>query len=520
MRPTVWRRSSRQVALHASRLQCLEQSRQVTTNMTRSRERTTVGIDFGTSNCVAYLPNGRSDAIPVPLEGNELLMPSVMFITRSDIAVREIQQTEFTNRLRMAKRAEAELDPGMRSTNEALRRNVEEAMKLELAQEAERQYWDQTFFSMLKSGQAALFGTPALKAYIREPLSGALVRSPKSFIGAKLDSEKIDSFVGAIGAMLAHIKGRCEEVSGRPASRAVIGRPVNYSGNDAATANVRAISAMERAAKTAGFENVEFYFEPVAAALAFEQTLRQEARVLVIDIGGGTTDCSVIRVGPELVGKFDRSSDVLSSAGSRIGGSDFDFALAWSRFMPLLGKGSLGRNGLPLPSRIFHDAVSILNVPAQIRFNNRSARYEIESLASQAANPALVRRLLKLHDGQLQYRLVNSSEMTKVKLSSQERCTTPLKYIEESLEVETCINDLAGATSNCLSQIDTVVSEAMKLAATSLDAVFITGGMGYSPIVRDYLAKKLGGAVPIHYGDMLGSVGKGLGLQAAKLAYQ
>jgi hypothetical chaperone protein len=447
-------------------------------------------------------------------------MPSVMFITRKDIATREIQQTEFTNRLRIAKRADAELEPEKRSTDDELRRQVEVAMKRELAQEAERQYWDQTFFSMLKSGQAALFGTRALKAYIKEPLSGALVRSPKSFIGARLGVEQIDSFVGAIGAMLAQIKERCEEVSGRPASRAVIGRPVNYSGTDATTANARAISAMKQAAKTAGFEDVEFYFEPVAAALAFEKTLSQEARVLVIDIGGGTTDCAVIRVGPELMGKFDRSSDVLSSAGSRIGGSDFDFALAWSRFMPLLGKGSLDRSGMPLPSRIFHDAVSILNVPAQIRFNNRNARYEIESLVSQADKPALVRRLLKLHDGQLQYRLVNSSEMTKVKLSSQERCTTPLKYIEESLKVETSINDLAGATSSCLSQIDAVVNEAMKLAATSLDAVFITGGMGYSPIVRDHLTKKLGGAVPIHYGDMLGSVGKGLGLQAAKLAYQ
>lgn len=264
--PAVWRRSSGQVALHASRLQCLEQSRQAATNMTSIREPTTVGIDFGTSNCAAYLPNCRSDAIPVPLEGKELLMPSVMFITRSEIAAREIQQTEFTNRLRMAKRAEAELDPEKQSSNDELRRQVEEAMKRELAQEAERQYWDQTFFSMLKSGQAALFGTPAFKAYIREPLSGALVRSPKSFIGAKLCVEQIDSFVGAIGAMLAHIKERCEKVSGRPASRAVIGRPVNYSGNDAATANARAISAMERAAKTAGFENVEFYFEPVAAA--------------------------------------------------------------------------------------------------------------------------------------------------------------------------------------------------------------------------------------------------------------
>ena len=166
--PAVWRRFSGQVALHTSRLQCLEQSRQAATNMTSIREPTTVGIDFGTSNCAAYLPNGRSDAIPAPLEGKELLMPSVMFITRSEIAAREIQQTEFTNRFRMAKRAEAELDPEKRSSDDELRLQVEQAMKRELAQEAERQYWDQTFFSMLESGRQLFLEPQPLK-----PTSGS-----------------------------------------------------------------------------------------------------------------------------------------------------------------------------------------------------------------------------------------------------------------------------------------------------------------------------------------------------------
>ena len=446
-----------------------------------------------------------------------MLMPSVMFVTRKEIATRQIQQTEFTRRLKNAKTAEAKLDPERRARGEELAKQVEEAMRRELAQEAERQYWDQSFFSMLNSGQAALYGSPAMKAYVREPMSGALVRSPKSFIGSNLAPYQIDGFAATIGSMLAHIKERCEAWSGREIRRAIIGRPVNYSGVDSQRANAKAIDAMERAAMLAGFDAVDFYLEPVAAALAFEQSLDREAKALVIDIGGGTTDCAIIRLGPSFVGNFDRSPDVLSSAGSRVGGTDFDYSLAWAHIMPLLGKGVLGRRGELLPIGSFVDAISIFDVPAQIRFNSRDNRYTLESLVKQSQQPVLVRRLLKLYDGQLQYRLMNSSEMTKVKLSSKARCTTPLHYIEEDLKVDSTIKDLAESAVRCLDQIDAVIGEALAGAGALPDAVFITGGMGYSPFVREHIAEKLGAEIPIHFGDMLGSVGKGLGLQAAKI---
>ncbi len=479
-----------------------------------------VGIDFGTSNCTAFLPAGHFDAEPVLLEGESMLMPSVMFVTRQEVAARQIQQVEFTKRLAAARRSEAKVEAGMRLSKEALAQRVEDAMRRELAQEAERQYWDQSFFSMLKSGQAAIYGSPALKAYVREPMSGTLVRSPKSFIGSQLGTDQIDSFVAAIGSMLAHIKQRCETASGEEIRSAVIGRPVNYSSVNQQRANAQAISAMERAAKSAGFENVHFYLEPVAAALAFEQGLDREAIALIIDIGGGTTDCTIIRVGPQLAGKLDRSPDVLSSAGSRIGGTDFDYAFAWAHFMPLLGKGTLDKWGMPLPIGHFADAISILNVPAQIRFNSRNERYKLESLVGQSQQPELVRRLLKLHIGQLQYRLMNSSEMTKIMLSNQFSCTTPLNYIEKELHATSTIKDLSESSTRCLAQIDAVIDEALAGAGTSPDAVFITGGMGYSPIVREHLAAKLRDEIPFYRDDMLGSVGKGLGLQAAKLLHR
>lgn len=277
---------------------------------------------------------------------------------------------------------------------------------------------------------------------------------------------------------------------------------------------------MQRAAKHAGFDRVEFFLEPVAAAMAFEKTLSKESRALVIDIGGGTTDCTMIRLGPALAKKFDRNEDVLSAAGSRIGGANFDYEFAWSHFMPLLGKGGVDKRGYPLPIGAFVDAISTLDVPAQIRFNSRNERYLIEGLVEQAQKPELVGRLLILHNGQLQYRLMNSAEMTKVKLSSQNRCTTPLNYIEDRLKTSATIEDLAESSKRCLAKIDAVVNEVLASSGTTPDVVFVTGGMGYSPIVREHLGTKLSVETSIYYGDMMGSVGKGLGLQAAKRVSQ
>jgi hypothetical chaperone protein len=140
----------------------------------------------------------------------------------------------------------------------------------------------------------------------------------------------------------------------------------------------------------------------------------------------------------------------------------------------------------------------------------------IERLVKQPLNPELVGRFLTLYNKQLQHRLMNSVELTKIKLSSQKRCTTPLSYIEPELDILATIKDLAESSKGCLAKMDAVVSEVLASSGAIPDVVFITGGMGYSPIVRAHFKEKFGEETSIYYGDMMGSVGKGLGLQAAK----
>ncbi len=471
-----------------------------------------LAIDFGTSNCTAHVADNTGRVIPVPLEGKEFLLPSVVFSARLEVAVRQIEKNELSRRLKEARAEQSRLAKQGQKTVEdsVLRANVETALRREATQEAEKKYWDQTFFTKGEYGQAIIFGTPALRAYLLDPLSGTLVRSPKSFLGSSIDSIYLDHFEDVVTDILKHIRKKAERLVGCGINDAIIGRPVCYhGGGDRKATNAQALEIMEHASYRAGLTNIQFVIEPLAAALEFEKTLQKETLVLVVDVGGGTTDCALIRLGPDRGGRRHRDGDVLGYAGDRIGGTDFDQVIAWHSLMPLLGKDSSLLSGYPVPHAILYDAVSTRNVPAQLRF--RQSAHEIEKLISQATRPDLLSRLLFLQRHQLQHRLVNSAELTKIKLSNAESCTVPLYYLEEDLHAHISLKEFELAAQGCLDQIQRIVAEALKCAATRPHTVFVTGGMGFSLVVQRRLRTVLGNTASIVSADMLGTVGKGLG---------
>ncbi|MCV5654524.1 Hsp70 family protein, partial [Escherichia coli] len=130
---------------------------------------------------------------------------------------------------------------------------------------------------------------------------------------------------------------------------AVIGRPINFHGRGGETANIQAENILLRAAKRAGFQNIEFQFEPVAAGLEYEATLSEDKLILVVDIGGGTTGCALIQMGPSWRGQADRTASLLAHSGQRVGGNDLDIALAFKNLLPLLGMGGETEKGIALP---------------------------------------------------------------------------------------------------------------------------------------------------------------------------
>src|SRR5437867_1299955 len=205
-----------------------------------------------------------------------------------------------------------------------------------------------------------LIGRRAVEAYV-EGAPGRLMRSLKSVLGTSLIDETTRlgrarvSFRDVIAYYLGAVKRRAEQATGRELREVVHGRPVHFVDN-APDADRKAEDTLRTIARGIGFDEVTFQFEPIAAALDYERQITSEEVALIADIGGGTSDFSIVRLGPERHGKADRAADILANDGVRIGGTDFDRQLSLGVVMPLFGfRSAMKRPGLDVPSSYFHD---------------------------------------------------------------------------------------------------------------------------------------------------------------------
>jgi hypothetical chaperone protein len=209
------------------------------------------------------------------------------------------------------------------------------------------------------------FGRAAIAAYV-DGIDGRLMRSMKSILGSDLVERSTDvgggrpvRYLDVIGGYLRHLKARAEESCGAPISRALLGRPVFFVDDDAAR-DRQAEAALAAAARSVGFDEVHFQYEPIAAAFDHERSVPDEQTALVVDIGGGTSDFSVVRIGPARAKRPDRRDDILANHGIHIAGTDFDRRIELATILPLAGYGARGPGqagapGREVPSGIYFD---------------------------------------------------------------------------------------------------------------------------------------------------------------------
>ena len=426
------------------------------------------GFDYGTSHCSIGLPQASGVRL-VPLEDGDPFIPSALFAPRPRHQL-DGEQIAFTP-----------------ETLNALK-----------------------------------FGRQALNEYLDDPTEGYFVKSPKSFLGAAGLSESIKSrFIIVVAAMMANVKRHAERVAGESVDQVIIGRPVNFQtagdGSDNRAldqANQQALTMLAGAAREAGFEEVGFLYEPLAAALEYEDKLVDERRVLVIDIGGGTTDCSFVVVGPERKASTRRSADLLGHAGERIGGNDYDQQLGLRTLMPHFGYGAVMGDGLPVPSNYFVDAISTNNVAAQQRFYSRHMQERLD--ACQRAGVDAVGHLLRVRESRLTYRLAQSAEALKIRLSNAASAKSDLSYVAPGLVATGAREDLAQSCERLLDHLHALVSRVLTQAGTSPDVAYLTGGMSRASVVRAFLREMLPG-VELVDSDHFASVTQGLALWAKRM---
>ena len=367
---------------------------------------------------------------------------------------------------------------------------------------------------------AVLIGRKAIEAYV-DGVPGRLMRSLKSVLGTslidettRLGRERI-SFRDVIGYYLAAVRRRAEQATGRELREVVHGRPVHFVDN-APDADRAAERTLREIAREIGFDEVTFQFEPIAAALDYERQISIEEIALIADIGGGTSDFSIVRLSPQRHRKADRATDILANDGVRVGGTDFDRQLSLGLVMPLFGFGSaMKRAGLDVPSRYFHDLATWSNIN---RMYEPRVIADIRQVRQQAAEPGLLDRLVRVVDEQRGHTLAMEVEDAKIALSDRRKTAISLEWVAPGLNAAVSRPDLVSHTKQLAERIAARIKICLaqaRLSAEDIDAVFLTGGSVKLAHVRKAITRAAPSARVVE-GDTFGAVGKGLSLEALR----
>lgn len=361
------------------------------------------------------------------------------------------------------------------------------------------------------------FGRDGIRHYI-EGTEGRLLRSLKSVLGSSLINEttqierKRVALRDIIGLFMRHLKAQVELEAGREVDSVVLGRPVRFvDHND--ESDRRAESELVAIARAQGFRHVETQFEPVAAALAYEQDLRQEELSLIVDLGGGTSDFVVVRLSPERARHADRSQDILARTGVHIGGTDFDRHLSMAKVMPHLGRDTrLGASRLPMPSHLYRDLATWHLIPLVYTPSNLNYLRQIQVTAEE---PHLIQRLIDVMTDRKGHHIASEVEAAKIALSAQNAVSLKIP-LRDPIEVPIKAGDLDEAVHEDALRIVQAIEICLKAAdvkGSDIQSVFLTGGSTAIAEVRRQILKMLPNARPIT-GDLFGSVGMGLAIDA------
>ena len=364
------------------------------------------------------------------------------------------------------------------------------------------------------------FGRSAIDRYLTGH-DGRFMRALKSILGTALIHEKTYirqkavPFAGILGFFFAHLKSQIETRLGHEVTRVVLGRPVRFVDTDDA-ADVEAQNALERIARDQGFKHIAFQFEPIAAALDYEQHVTREELVLIVDIGGGTSDFSIVRVSPERRNKAQRDDDILANGGIHIGGTDFDRLLSLKSVMPHLGHGSPTADGKrTLPSLYYHELATWHRIN---QLYNKGVIGELRQIRYEAERRDLVDRFIKLVEEHRGHTLAIGVEQAKIALTAAKSITSMLSEKDDWARIRFTRKDFDRAIAD---QVERVVRTVRTLLddsgveAMAINTIFLTGGSSMVPALRQAILALFPDA-QIAETDLLGSVGIGLALDARR----
>jgi hypothetical chaperone protein len=365
-------------------------------------------------------------------------------------------------------------------------------------------------------------GPAGIEHYLAAENKGRLIQSLKSYLSSRsLTGTEVFgrrySVEDLISRILTDLRQNAERQFGEPVRHATVGRPVRFVGADNTEDDDFATGRLREAFLHAGFESVDFEMEPIAAAYAYESTLDHDELILIGDFGGGTSDFSLLYVGPGVRARGRSAKDLLGNSGLGLAGDTFDARIVRKLVSPALGADSLARSlNKLLPA-----------VPAWIYANlerwhylsflkTRNVSQILKSAHANALEPEKIEALMNLIDEDLGYQLHQAVQRLKIELSHEE--TARFQFRDGSMNIQSVVTreEFESWIVDDLESIERCVDgllEASGIAAGAVDRVFLTGGTSFVPAVRRIFETRFT-APRVRTGNEFTSVARGLALRA------
>jgi hypothetical chaperone protein len=367
-------------------------------------------------------------------------------------------------------------------------------------------------------------GPEGIEHYLSADVKGRLIQSLKSFLSSRnLHSTEVfgrrHTLEDLIARILRDLREKAEHQFGINIRSAVVGRPVHFLGAENQEDDSYAEGRLRSAFDSAGYESVMFEMEPVAAAHYYESMLDHDELILIGDFGGGTSDFSLVHVGPSVRGRGRVSGDIVGNAGVGIAGDSFDAKIIRHLVSPALGSGSqlrsLGKI-LAVPNWVYirlerWHHLSLLRAKDVLNM--------LRGVHAQSLEPEKIGALIHFIKEDLGFHLHRAVQKVKCDLSTNPVATfqfsdgfVDLAAVVERASFEEWISEELGQIARC---IDSLLSSS-GILPKDIDMVFLTGGSSFVPAVRKIFETRFG-EKRIRSGNEFTSVARGLALKAMDL---
>lgn len=365
------------------------------------------------------------------------------------------------------------------------------------------------------------YGQAAIQQYLGADMAGRLIQSIKRYLPSEGFRTTVVSGVSRtiedlLSGFLIRCRSAVEAQAGEPVTRVLLGRPAVFHTDPAR--DRLAQRRLEQGARAAGFQEIAFQLEPIAAARAFERGLSEDRLCMIGDLGGGTSDFTVIRLGPGRVGRTDRRGDVLGSGGVDVGGNDVDARLIHAKVLPHFGFGCRWKpldRWVPLPTALHHAATRWHRLCVEAA-EPKNLRW-LDQAVPRSDDPEGLRRFRIFLARNAGYALFRSVERAKVELSGATQ--TILEFHETDIELTEPVTraELDRAISPELDRLERAMDgllASLGLSHADVDTVFLTGGTSLIPSVRALFDARFAGRILAP--EAFTAVGLGLGVEAGE----